>query len=141
MPKKTAKKPKREKLEKLKEEVLKKENVEKVFSSIDGFFKTLREYIEVRYRIERKTVKLQKQADMALERARKDLRHELISFKRGFVWTVVESALVVTAVFSVFLGIALMLSRLMPAGYVLPLVLLLYGVVVGFAVLLKIQEE
>ena len=62
-------------------------------------------------------------------------------FKRGIIWTIVESTLIVTAVFSVFIGLALMLNKMLPAGYALPLVLLLYGVGVSFAVLLKIQKQ
>lgn len=143
MPTKTNQSAKRakERINKLKKDLFKEENLETVFSGFEAFLKTLREYIEVRYKIERKTFKLQKQADQALERAREDLRQELLVFKRGIVWTIVESTLVVTAVFSVFIGLALMLNKLLPVGYALPLVLLLYGVGVSFAVLMKIQKQ
>ena len=122
MPEKTAKKQ-----NKIIESISKKtigKSADTVADYIDLISQMITEYLNQRYKIERK-----------VEDIKTATIQTLFLFKREFVKTILETLFLVTGIFALIAGIVMLMSRYIP----LDILLIGYGFIVTLAILMKMK--
>lgn len=98
--------------------------VDTVADYVDIFSQLVAEYLNQRYKVEKK-----------VEDIRRATKAALYSLKREFIKSIVETLFLVSGLLAVVLGGILFLSRFAP----LDMILLVYGLLITIGVLLKVK--
>ncbi len=99
-------------------------SVDTVTDYVDLVSQMIAEYLNQRYKVERK-----------VEDIRKATIQTLFLFKREFVKTIVEALFLVTGLLALIAGTVMLMSRYIPLDYLL----IGYGVIITLAVLMKMK--
>lgn len=99
-------------------------SVDTVTDYVDLVSQMIAEYLNQRYKVERK-----------VEDIRKATIQTLFLFKREFVKTIIEALFLVTGLLALIAGTVMLMSRYIPLDYLL----IGYGVIITLAVLMRMK--
>jgi hypothetical protein len=115
----------------------KETTVDRVVGGVETAATLMGDYLDRRYKIEKKVEDLKEKTEEKVEEIKKEAVHSAYEVKKGVIKTVIEIILLTTGIIALIIGVLGALTRVLP----LDVVLLAYGLTITIIVLLQMKTR